>query len=68
MSEREQVLALLDGVPDYKIGYVLAYIQGLTADENEDDEFCQSMCLERETGETFIRNNGRVSAYGYYWH
>ncbi len=29
MSNRERVIALLDSVPDYKLGYVLAYVQGL---------------------------------------
>ena len=33
MSNKERVIALLDSVPDYKMGYVLAYVQGLTADE-----------------------------------
>lgn len=43
MSNREKIIALLDEVPDYKIGYVLAYIQGITADEEADDAFCQRM-------------------------
>ncbi len=43
MSEREQVMAMLDRVPEYKLGYVLAYIQGITADEDEDDAFCQQL-------------------------
>ena len=30
MSDREKVYQLLDAVPDYKIGYVVAYLQGLT--------------------------------------
>ena len=33
MSNREKCAALLDSVPEYKLGYVLAYLQGLTADE-----------------------------------
>ena len=37
MSEREQVMAMLDRVPEYKLGYVLAYIQGIT------DAFCQQL-------------------------
>ena len=40
MSEREQAAALLDLVPDYKLGYVLAYLQGITVDESADDEYC----------------------------
>ncbi len=43
MSNREKIIALLDHVPDYKIGYVLAYVQGITADEEADDAFCQQM-------------------------
>ena len=43
MSDREKVIALLDSVPDYKMGYVLAYVQGITADEEADDIFCERM-------------------------
>lgn len=43
MSNREKVVALLESVPDYKMGYVLAYVQGITADEDADDAFCQRM-------------------------
>ena len=31
MSNKERAIALLDQVPDYKMGYVLAYIQGMAA-------------------------------------
>lgn len=43
MSNKERAIQLLDSVPDYKMGYVLAYIQGITADEEADDTFCQKM-------------------------
>ena len=43
MSNRERVIDLLRSVPDYKMGYVLAYVQGITADEEADDDFCQRM-------------------------
>ena len=43
MSNRELCVKLLDNVPEYKIGYVLAYIQGITADEEADDAFCARM-------------------------
>lgn len=33
MSDREKVYQLLDIVPDYKIGYVVAYLQGMTEGE-----------------------------------
>ena len=41
MNNRERIIELLDVIPDYKIGYVLAYVQGVAADEEADDAFCQ---------------------------
>ena len=43
MSEREQAAALLSDVPEYKMGYVIGYLQGLVADEAADDAFCMKM-------------------------
>lgn len=43
MSDREKVIQLLDKIPDYKIGYVLAYIQGITADEEADNAYCEAL-------------------------
>ena len=43
LSEEERAIHLLDKVPEYKMGYVLAYIQGITADEDADDRFCEKM-------------------------
>lgn len=34
MSEKERASTLLQSVPDYKIGYVIAYLEGLIADES----------------------------------
>ena len=34
MSEKDKIIQLLDYVPEYKLGYVLAYVQGITADED----------------------------------
>lgn len=48
MSNKERAIQLLDSVPDYKMGYVLAYIQGITADEEADDIFCQKMVEDYE--------------------
>ena len=48
MSNKEKVVALLDSIPDYKMGYILAYIQGITADEEADDFFCQKMVEDYE--------------------
>lgn len=43
MSNKERAIELLNQVPEYKMGYVLAYIQGITADEEADDIFCQKI-------------------------
>lgn len=43
MSNKEHIISLLDSIPDYKMGYVLAYVQGITADEEADDIFCERM-------------------------
>ena len=48
MGAREKIIALLDQVPEYKMGYVLAYVQGLTVDEDADDLFCQKMLEDYE--------------------
>jgi hypothetical protein len=48
MSEKEMAKKLLDNVPAYKLGYVIAYLQGLTADEAADDAFCEHLCEEYE--------------------
>lgn len=43
MSDKERAAALLEYVPPYKMGYVVAYLQGLTADEEADEAFCENM-------------------------
>lgn len=43
MSNKEKIINLLNSVPDYKMGYILAYVQGITADEEADDIFCERM-------------------------
>ena len=42
MSEKERIVQLLDLVPEYKLGYILAYVQGLTAYE-DDELYCQKL-------------------------
>ena len=34
MSDREKMYQLLDVVPEYKIGYVIAYLQGIIEGED----------------------------------
>ena len=48
MSNKEMIINLLDYVPEYKMGYILAYVQGITADEEADDIFCQQMLDDYE--------------------
>lgn len=48
MSARELCVKLMDNVPDHKIGYLLAYLQGLVADEPEDDAFCLELLEQYE--------------------
>lgn len=44
MSMQEQACALIEKIPSYKLGYVIAYLQGMMADdEAEDDLFCERM-------------------------
>lgn len=37
MSNKELAMQLLNNVPPYKMGYVVAYLQGITADEDAAD-------------------------------
>lgn len=48
MSNRERIISLLDDVPEYKMGYVLAFIEGLIADEETDDIFCERLAEQWE--------------------
>lgn len=48
MNNKEMIVKLLDNVPDYKMGYILAYVQGITADEEADDLFCEKMLQDYE--------------------
>ncbi len=43
MSNREFAIELINKMPEYKIGYVIAYLQGLTADEIADDSYCADL-------------------------
>ena len=44
MSEREQAKSIIDRLPDYKIGNLLSFLQGmLFDDEMEDDLYCERL-------------------------
>lgn len=48
MSDKERAMQLLDSVPDYKMGYVIAYLQGVIADDEADEAFCDGLVAEYE--------------------
>lgn len=48
MSNKELAMMLLDQIPEYKLAYAVAYLQGLSIDENADDVFCSSLVKEYE--------------------
>lgn len=52
MSDREKALELLEKVPDYKLGYVIAFIQGLIAGEIADLDDIRAAREEYAAGQT----------------
>lgn len=57
MSEREKALQLLNSVPDYKLGYVVAYLQGVTVGEDEPNE--ETLASFQEVDEMKKTGSGR---------
>ena len=51
MSNRELALQLIDNLSGYKLGYVVAYLQGINADETADDAFCEQLLKSYENSE-----------------
>ncbi len=44
MSEKEQAKLIIDRLPDFKVGKLLSFLQGMMFDdEMEDDAFCERM-------------------------
>lgn len=44
MSEREQAKAIIDKLPEYKIGKLLLFLKGMQFDDDmEDDLYCQKL-------------------------
>lgn len=48
MSNKDLAIQLINQIPDYKLGYAIAYLQGLYADEMSDDIFCQKLLEDYE--------------------
>ena len=64
MSERQIATELLDRVPDYKIAFVIAYLQGLTAGEDiPNDETLTAMKeLDEGRGDVFSGSTANMIA------
>ncbi len=58
MSEREKLYQLLDTVPDNKISYLIGYIQGLTA-ENEETPNADTLAAFKEGDEMLVNGTGQ---------
>ena len=44
MSEREQAKQIIDRLPEYKVGRLLLFLQGIQFDDElEDDRYCESL-------------------------
>ena len=43
---KELAIQLINNMPDYKLGYAIAYLQGLVADESADDLYCAGLLDE----------------------
>ena len=62
MSEMERASALLGMVPQYKLGYVIAYLQGLIADvttEQEDTPNAETIAAMQEVNEMIRTGKGQ---------
>lgn len=61
MNEKDIITNLLDKVPEYKLPYIVGYIQGLVADEALDDLFCERLA-QKAAESTDPEDNELVSA------
>ena len=42
MSEKEQIIQIINQLPDYKLGRLLVFLQGMKLDDDiEDDQYCE---------------------------
>ncbi len=49
MSTRERIVQMIDQVPDYCLGNLQAYLQGMiAADEAADDDYCERLYQKYE--------------------
>ncbi len=64
MSDRERAMQLLDAVPDYKIGYVVAYLQGVTAGEGEPN--AETIAAFAEGDKMLANGTAKAAPYNIY--
>lgn len=50
MSEREQAIQLINEIPDYKMGYIVAYLQGAVIGTEEPNAETIEAIKELESG------------------
>ena len=48
MSNKDLAIQLINQIPEYKLGYAVAYLQGLYADEISEDIYCQRLLEDYE--------------------
>ena len=51
MNNKEYAIELINKIPEYKLGYVIAYLQGLTTDDIVDDSYCAYLLEEYQNSD-----------------
>lgn len=59
MSEREKAIALLERIPDYKMAYVVGYLQGLSAGESAEVPNATTVAALEEVNEMIRTGSGQ---------
>lgn len=67
MSNKDIAINLINQISDYKLGYAIAYLQGLSADDFSDDLYCAQLIENYKNSEDkgeFIPFDEAVSICG----
>lgn len=64
MSEREQAIQILNEIPDYKIGYIVSYLQGYLHGMTDGEEMPNKETLEAFKEGDEMLANGTGKRYG----
>lgn len=57
MSAKEEIIKLLDEVPETEMGKVLSLIQSIVDEERADDEFCEKLYQEYLNSDDYNDND-----------